>query len=106
MSTRGFRGRGARSEFRRIPPGQPLTHEFPVLSSGPPPHTHLDDWSFAVRDEDDTEIASWRWEEFLALGTTEVTVDIHCVTHWSKSDTLWRGVTVDRILEAAGLEEP
>ncbi len=106
MSTRGFQGRGARSESKRIPPGQHLTHEFPVLSAGPTPHTPSDDWTFVIQDEDDTEIASWRWEEFLGLGTTEVTVDIHCVTHWSKSDTVWRGVTVDRILEAAGLEEP
>jgi DMSO/TMAO reductase YedYZ molybdopterin-dependent catalytic subunit len=106
MSTRGFHGRGARSESKRVPPGQHLTYEFPVLSAGPTPHTPLEDWTFVVQDEDETEIASWSWEEFQALGTTEVTVDIHCVTHWSKSDTMWRGVTVDRILEAAGLEEP
>jgi DMSO/TMAO reductase YedYZ molybdopterin-dependent catalytic subunit len=106
VSTRGFRGRGSRSESGRIPPGQQLTREFPVLSAGPTPRTPTEEWTFALEDEDHTEIASWRWAEFLALGTTEVTVDIHCVTHWSKSDTRWRGVTVDRIFEAAGLEEP
>ena len=106
MSTRGFQGRGARSGSRRIPPGQHLTYEFPVLSAGPTPHTPTSDWTFVIQLEDETEIASWGWEEFLALGTTEVTVDIHCVTHWSKSDTVWRGVTVDRLFEAAGLDEP
>ena len=106
MSTRGFQGRGAGSGSRRVPPGQQLTYDFPVLSAGPTPHTPTGDWTFVVQLEDETEIASWSWEEFLALGTTEVTVDIHCVTHWSKSDTVWRGVTIDRIFEAAGLEEP
>ena len=106
MSTRGFQGKRSRSESQRIPPGQHLTYEFPVLSAGPTPHTPTDDWTFVLEDEDETEIASWGWEEFLALGTAEVTVDIHCVTHWSKSDTVWRGVTVDRIFEAAGLEQP
>jgi DMSO/TMAO reductase YedYZ molybdopterin-dependent catalytic subunit len=106
LITRGFQGRGSRSASKRIPPGQHLTYEFPVLSAGPTPHSSSGGWTFVIHDEDDTEIASWSWEEFLALGTTEVTVDIHCVTHWSKSDTVWRGVTVDRIFEAAGLEEP
>ena len=107
MSTRGFEGRRSRSESERLPPGQHLTREFPVLSAGPtPPAPPPDSWTFALRDEDDAEIAAWSWEEFMALGTTEITVNIHCVTHWSKSDTVWRGVTVDRIFEAAGLEEP
>jgi DMSO/TMAO reductase YedYZ molybdopterin-dependent catalytic subunit len=77
-----------------------------VLSAGPTPRTPLDEWTFALEAEDGTKIASWTWEEFRALGPTDVTVDIHCVTRWSKLDTDWRGVSVDRILEAAGLEEP
>jgi DMSO/TMAO reductase YedYZ molybdopterin-dependent catalytic subunit len=106
MNTRGFRGKRSRSETQRLPPGQYLADGFPVLSAGPTPHTPLGDWTFAVEDEDGTPVASWGWEEFLALGSTEVTVDIHCVTHWSKLGTQWRGVTVDRVLEAAGLDEP
>jgi DMSO/TMAO reductase YedYZ molybdopterin-dependent catalytic subunit len=66
----------------------------------------LDEWTFTVEDEDGDTIATWSFEEFRALGATDVTVDIHCVTRWSKLDTRWRGVTVDRILEAAGLDEP
>jgi len=106
MTTRGFEGRRSGSESKRLPPGQHLTHEFPVLSAGPTPPADLDNWTFSIQDEDETEIASWSWEEFMALGATEVTVDIHCVTHWSKFGTQWRGVTVDRLFEAAGLEEP
>jgi DMSO/TMAO reductase YedYZ molybdopterin-dependent catalytic subunit len=106
MITRGFHGRPSRFESRRLPPGQHLTREFPVLSAGPTPHAPVDAWSFALEVEDGTKIGSWSWEEFRALGATEVTVDIHCVTRWSKFDTDWRGISVDRIFGAAGLDEP
>ena len=106
MATRGFKGRRLGSEPKRLPPGQHLTRDFPVLSAGPTPHTALDAWTFTVEDEDGSMMASWDWEEFRALSQTEVNVDIHCVTHWSKFDTTWRGVTIDRIFEAVGLEEP
>jgi DMSO/TMAO reductase YedYZ molybdopterin-dependent catalytic subunit len=105
MATRGFHGRRARSEGR-LPPGQDLTSGFPVLSAGPTPRTPLATWTFALEAEDGKRIASWSWEEFRALGATEVTVDIHCVTRWSKLDTEWRGVPVERIFAAAGLQEP
>ena len=106
MATRGFNGRRARSQPKRLPPGQHVTNDFPVLATGPTPHTPLQEWTFTVEDEDGETLASWNWDGFRELGATEVTVDIHCVTRWTKFDTRWRGVTVDRILEAAGLEEP
>ena len=106
MTTRGFQGRGFQAEHKRLPPGQHLTSEFPVLSAGPTPHTPLGDWTFTVEDEEGESVASWGWEEFHALGPTEFTTDIHCVTRWSKFDTRWRGVAVERIFEAAGLDEP
>ena len=106
MITRGFQGRRSQSESKRLPPGQHRTSDFPVLSAGPTPHTPLDAWTFALEAEDGTKMVSWSWEEFRALGPTEVTVDIHCVTRWSKFDTDWRGVSVDRIFAAAGLDEP
>jgi Oxidoreductase molybdopterin binding domain len=77
-----------------------------VLSSGPTPHTPLQVWSFALEAEDGTQIMSRKWDEFRALGPTEITVDIHCVTHWSKFDSDWRGISVDRIFAAAGFEDP
>lgn len=55
---------------------------------------------------DDVVLGAWTWAEFEALPQTEVDVDIHCVTTWSKLDTNWRGVTIDTLLAAAGLSEP
>jgi len=57
-------------------------------------HTPLSAWTFALEAEDGTKIMSWSWDEFRALGQTDVTVDIHCVTRWSKVDTDWRGISV------------
>jgi DMSO/TMAO reductase YedYZ molybdopterin-dependent catalytic subunit len=97
--SRGFRGRRRPvGEASRIPPGQYLVRDFPVLSAGPTPHTPLDEWSFTIQGEVD-EPVSWPWQEFTELPTETVTVDIHCVTKWSKLDTHWRGVSVDTLLE-------
>jgi DMSO/TMAO reductase YedYZ molybdopterin-dependent catalytic subunit len=97
--SRGFRGRRrAGADPSRIPPGQYLTDDFPVLSAGPTPHTPLDQWSFAIGGAVG-EGRAWTWEEFLALPRETVTVDIHCVTKWSKLDTEWSGVSVDVLLE-------
>ena len=77
MITRGFQGKQSRSEPKRLPPGQHLTSEFPVLSAGPTPHTPLDEWTFTVEDEDGEALGSWDWEQFRALGPSDITVDIH-----------------------------
>jgi DMSO/TMAO reductase YedYZ molybdopterin-dependent catalytic subunit len=97
--SRGFRGR-RRSDVdpSRIPPGQYVTHDFPVLSAGPTPHTPLDEWSFTIQGEID-EPLSWTWEELNALSSETVTRDIHCVTKWSKFDTVWTGVSLDVLLD-------
>jgi DMSO/TMAO reductase YedYZ molybdopterin-dependent catalytic subunit len=96
--SRGFQGRRrAVEESGRVPPGQYVTDDFPVLSAGPTPHTPLDEWTFSVVDGD-TRV-SWTWEEFRALPSESVTRDIHCVTTWSKLDTVWEGVSVDTLLE-------
>jgi DMSO/TMAO reductase YedYZ molybdopterin-dependent catalytic subunit len=103
--SRGFRGRKPTAPSDRIPPGQHLTHDFPVLSAGPTPHVSLADWSFSL-DSGGKVLKEWTWDEFNALPQTELKTDIHCVTTWSKLDTHWRGVTVDNLLKAAGLAEP
>jgi DMSO/TMAO reductase YedYZ molybdopterin-dependent catalytic subunit len=97
--SRGFHGR-RRSDVdsSRIPPGQYLTPDFPVLSAGPTPHRSLELWNFSIIGEVD-EPRGWTWEEFRALPSEEITRDIHCVTKWSKLDTVWRGVSVDTLLE-------
>ena len=95
----GFRGRRRPvADPSRVPPGQYVTGDFPVLSAGPTPHTPLDEWSFTIDGEVD-EPVSWTWEEFLGLPSETVTVDIHCVTKWSKLDTAWRGVSLDTLLD-------
>jgi DMSO/TMAO reductase YedYZ molybdopterin-dependent catalytic subunit len=96
--SRGFTGRRRDPDLAgRVPPGQYVTGDFPVLSAGPTPHTPLDQWTFTI--EGGAEPVSWTWEEFLALPRETPTVDIHCVTKWSKLDTTWEGVSVDTLLE-------
>ena len=70
--------------------------DFPVLSAGPTPHTPLDEWTFTIQGG--AEPASWTWDEFQALPSEEITTDIHCVTKWSKLDTVWKGVSLDTLL--------
>jgi hypothetical protein len=99
---RGFRGRRRPdADPARVPPGQYVTPDFPVLSAGPTPHTPLDVWTFAITGAID-DPKSWTWEDFRALPSEQVTVDIHCVTKWSKLDTTWTRVSVDTLL--AGVE--
>jgi DMSO/TMAO reductase YedYZ molybdopterin-dependent catalytic subunit len=97
--TRGFRGR-RRSEAVDLPPGQYLTEDFPVLSAGPTPRVPLDRWTFTITNEVG-QLTSWSWAELNALPAEEITVDLHCVTRWSKLGTRWRGVAVDTLLDAA-----
>jgi DMSO/TMAO reductase YedYZ molybdopterin-dependent catalytic subunit len=94
--SRGFHGRRRPAPEGRVPPGQYVTPDFPVLSAGPTPHTALTNWTFSIAGGD--EPRSWTWEEFRALPTEDVTADIHCVTRWSKLDTTWKGVSVDTLL--------
>jgi DMSO/TMAO reductase YedYZ molybdopterin-dependent catalytic subunit len=97
--SRGFRGRRqAVADAARVPPGQYVTDDFPVLSAGPTPHTSLTEWDFTIRGAVDKP-TSWTWDEFRALPSEKVAVDIHCVTKWSKLDTTWTGVSLDTLLE-------
>jgi DMSO/TMAO reductase YedYZ molybdopterin-dependent catalytic subunit len=99
LISRGFRGRRRTDvDPGRLPPGQYVTGDFPVLSAGPTPHTPLAEWTFEIRGAVD-QPASWTWDEFLALPSETPTVDVHCVTKWSKLDTAWRGVPLDRLLD-------
>jgi DMSO/TMAO reductase YedYZ molybdopterin-dependent catalytic subunit len=96
--SRGFRGRRRdKAPPGRVPPGQYVTDDFPVLSAGPTPRTALAEWDFWITGAVG-EAKRWSWEEFRALPSEELTVDIHCVTKWSKLDTTWEGVSVDTLL--------
>jgi DMSO/TMAO reductase YedYZ molybdopterin-dependent catalytic subunit len=102
--SRGFRGRRSSDvDPARVPPGQYVTRDFPVLSAGPTPHTPLEAWTFAIDGAVD-ELRTWTWDEFLALPAETITVDIHCVTKWSKFDTHWTGVSVDTLLDGLDTE--
>lgn len=90
-----FGGR-RRDDNPALPPGQHLTESFPVLSAGPTPSIETDDWEFFIRTEAG-KTHRWDWDQFLSLPSEEVTVDIHCVTSWSKLDTSWRGVSLDTL---------
>jgi len=106
MATRGFFGRRPAPDVaQRLPPGQHLTDDFPVLSYGPTPDVPLADWRFTLHDGP-RPLASWSWDEFNDLPQTTWRGDIHCVTTWSKFDTEWQGVTIDDLLRAAGIEAP
>jgi DMSO/TMAO reductase YedYZ molybdopterin-dependent catalytic subunit len=94
----GFQGRRRQPGAGLIPPGQYLVDDFPVLTAGPTPIVALDDWDFTVTDEHGSVAARWSWEEFRALPAEDVTVDIHCVTKWSKLGTHWTGVSLDVLL--------
>ena len=59
----------------------------------------LDDWDFTIVDDRGTVAARWTWEEFRSLPAEDITVDIHCVTKWSKLGTRWTGVSVDMLLD-------
>jgi len=100
--SRGFRRRRPEpADAARIPPGQHLVGDFPVLSAGPTPRIPLDAWELSVEGAVESP-RRWDWEAFRALPSEHVDQDIHCVTSWSKLDTVWDGVSVDTLLEAAG----
>ncbi len=102
--SRGFGGRRrSGADPSRVPPGQYVTPDFPVLSAGPTPRTSTDEWSLTIDGAVD-EARRWSWEELLALPAETFTVDIHCVTKWSKLDTTWTGVSVDTLLEGVDTE--
>jgi DMSO/TMAO reductase YedYZ molybdopterin-dependent catalytic subunit len=105
--SRGFHGRGrpAPSVEERVPPGQYLTEGFPVLAAGPTQHTKTENWTFSITQAGD-ERKSWNWREMRALASESVTVDIHCVTRWSKLDTRWDAVSLDTLLQQVEHDAP
>ena len=82
----------------RLPPGQSLTQKFPVLHYGPVPTFNAATWDFRVWGEVE-EAVTWNWHEFKKLPHTQLKMDIHCVTRWSKFDTVWEGVSFKTLVE-------
>jgi len=86
------------SKEGRLPPGQSLTLKFPVLHYGPVPHFNPATWHFRVWGDVEDEV-EWNWDEFNKLPHTKIEMDIHCVTRWSKFDTVWEGVSVKTLVD-------
>lgn len=85
-------------EEGRLPPGQSLTEKFPVLHYGPVPEFDPETWDLRVFGEVEQEVR-WSWQEFQDLPRTEVTMDVHCVTRWSKFGTTWEGVSLRTLID-------
>jgi DMSO/TMAO reductase YedYZ molybdopterin-dependent catalytic subunit len=94
--SRGFSGRRSSTDVK-LPPGQYLTTDFPVLSAGPTPQVPLDQWEFTIGDGTNV-LQRWDWKSFRNLPTETITVDLHCVTRWSKPSTTWEAVSLDTML--------
>jgi DMSO/TMAO reductase YedYZ molybdopterin-dependent catalytic subunit len=94
--SRGFAGRRTEAEVK-LPPGQYLTTDFPVLSAGPTPRLSLDKWEFTINDGTNV-LQRWDWQSFRELPAENFTADLHCVTAWSKLGTSWTGVSLDTLL--------
>ena len=103
MVTRGFFGLRRPEPPRELPPGQYFETGFPTLTAGPTPHIETSTWEFTL-SRGRQQLASWSWDQLMALPNEEITTDIHCVTKWSKLDSTWRGVSIDTLLEA--IDEP
>jgi DMSO/TMAO reductase YedYZ molybdopterin-dependent catalytic subunit len=87
----------------RLPPGQSLTLDFPVLHYGPTPGFNEATWDLRVFGDVEQEMR-WSWAEFQKLPTVTITTDIHCVTRWSKFDTTWEGVRFRDFIELFGVK--
>ncbi len=96
-----FRNRGLTDDqIARIPPGQHFVRDFPVLHAGTVARTPAAQWDMRVFGLVEHALR-WDYGEFRALATVTQTCDIHCVTTWSKLDTVWEGVPMAGILAQA-----
>ena len=80
----------------RVPSGQSVTNNFPVLTYGPTPRIDKENAEIAI-----TGLATPRtfgWQEILALPQTTICRDFHCVTHWSRLDVGWTGTLTQDLL--------
>ncbi len=85
----------------RLPPGQSLTHKWPVLDASGPPLISLQTWQFRIAGLVASPV-SWDWNAFERLSRTKVFADFHCVTRWSRLDNLWEGVSTRELVAQAG----
>jgi DMSO/TMAO reductase YedYZ molybdopterin-dependent catalytic subunit len=87
----------------RVPPGQYVTEEFPVLHLGPVPEFDPDSWQFKIFGQVETPLVL-SYQEFMTLPKVEVAADFHCVTGFSKLDNRWAGVTFKELARRVKLK--
>jgi DMSO/TMAO reductase YedYZ molybdopterin-dependent catalytic subunit len=97
-------GRTSRPEEARLPPGQHLVNNWPVLDLGVQPNIGRESWRLDIDGEVEHPI-SWRWADYASQPQTTKVSDIHCVTSWSRYDNEWEGVSTHDVLEAAGVKD-
>ncbi|HEY1737681.1 MAG TPA: sulfite oxidase-like oxidoreductase [Acidimicrobiia bacterium] len=86
----------------RLPPGQYYTERYPVLHVGDVPDISRDDFRLRVFGEVERP-TTFTFADLAALGAIEETVDIHCVTKWTKLDMQWKGVRFADVVKACGV---
>ncbi len=91
-------GHIARSETERLPPGQHLVRDWPVLDLGQQPNVPIERWKLAIGGLVDHPV-TLDWAAFMALPQTGLRSDIHCVTTWSRYDNDWQGVATRDLLD-------
>lgn len=82
----------------RLPPGQRLVENWPVLDLGIQPHIPREKWSLTIDGLVENPVV-WKWDDFMAQPQVEDVSDIHCVTQWSRYDNRWQGVATRHILD-------
>ena len=101
--TRGFTGRRRGTRDPRLPPGQyDAGMDWPVLHVEPTPSIDAAGWSFGIDGLVDKPVR-WSWEEIHSLPASRYEGAIHCVTTWSKFGMRFDGVSVDTLLDVAGV---
>ncbi len=93
-------GRVSRPETERLPPGQHLVKNWPVLDLGVQPQVSLSSWRLDVIGFVEKRL-SLDWAAFQAIGQSTHVSDIHCVTTWSRYDNRWEGVSTRDLLDLA-----
>jgi len=92
-------GRAAAPATDRLPPGQHLVKDWPVLDLGQQPDIGRDRWQLDVFGAVEMPLVL-TFEALKRFPSTSETSDIHCVTSWSRFDNRWDGVSTRDLLAA------
>lgn len=94
---RGLTGQPDQGRVRRLPPGQHVVRDWPVLDLGTHPNPGLRDWKLTIEGLVERPV-TWSWTDFVGMPQSEMVSDIHCVTSWSRYDNRWSGVAARHLM--------